>query len=154
MGLLRSLRAAVVLCVGLVVGGLTVAGGAYELTHHSGKACTLLSSSEVSQVMGSTFPPPASRAVPGSDVCETMNPAGVLVSLKLSRLAYPDIPLRSVLPRGSQPVTGLGDQAYCTSYPVVSLTLLSVYSGRTWAEITADTCQHARELARFALSRL
>jgi hypothetical protein len=126
------------------------------------KVCALISSSQVSQIMGTRLRPLRQVAVGTFDECATSvrrsgssGAAAVRVAWAVPPEPDPALPFRQMtinLPR-SDAVQGLGEKAYCSSQGS-SASELFVLTGRHFLETFADTCAHAEALARIELGQL
>jgi hypothetical protein len=134
-------------------------------THHvslvlnNGKipVCSLISGSQVNQIMGRQFPQPVPVAVGTFNECATASSAApaLRVAWAIPPESQPSLVFKQLtinLPR-SDVVQGVGGSAYCSSTRPASAQLFSL-DGRTLLEVFADTCGHATALAQAALSRV
>lgn len=161
----------------------TNASGAARSLESSDKpvvdACYLVSGTEVNQVMGQSYPPPATvYDVPGAGACGVKGPSkhgddAVAWWLKPYRIGdvgpkheyanqeFEQNDATSIRQQGGRDIPGLGDGAACAESPnsgatvaVLKHNIPDVVGTEGALYVDADTCGHAVALARIALPRL
>jgi hypothetical protein len=123
--------------------------------------CSLITHQQVDQIMGIRLPAPVRVIVGTFDECATIQRHGSPAArLHVAWAVPPDSNPRLVFRRmtvnlpQSDAIQGLGENAYCSSSARPLSSRLFVIVGRNLLEVFADTCDHARALARDALSGL
>jgi hypothetical protein len=129
----------------------------HVLNNGNVSVCSLITATQVDQIMRRSLPEPAPVAVGTYDECVTT----LAVSGASLRVAWAVPPKASSasyfkqltvnLP-GRDTVSGLGGKAYC--HPSSAASQLYLLNGQTMLEVFADTCGHATALAQDALQRL
>jgi hypothetical protein len=142
-------------------------GGTASTPPPSLDACTLITGTEIDQVMGQHFPAlDAGRSGPNDCGTAIRRPDGRQVNVEW--MYYnPDVVgpggpgsawatqfLGDSRQPGGHDVSGLGDAAACRESADLALGYLGVIVGRVAFRVQADTCTHAGALARIALGRL
>lgn len=130
--------------------------------------CSLLSSAEISRVMGSAFPAAEGSQSPSEAQCTSIPTAGNDVSFKLYWNNEYCIDGRPVDKQclasqakgfavnkqsagNVQNVSGLGDQAFCFVAPPATVDVLK---GWIYLIVGADNCAHAQTLAGMVLAKV
>lgn len=141
----------------------SIGGNVTEVMNNgSVTVCSLITGTEVNQVMKQRLPAPVPVAVGSYDECSTSARSVAPSTASPVRVAWavppqpePALSFRQMtinLP-SSDAVPGLGQSAYCNSQGGASSELYVLGSGH-FLEVFADTCYHAIDLARIALTGL